>query len=139
MYSLTWSALAAALIAASTVFAPRATAHTVVRTRDATQVRNDFVLSGYQVDPPTTWWTNRATTFTARDVSRDRVVMVLVFPSLEAALAERLTAAASEGEGDLSKRASGARARLWAERMARQCRGRSVDAVRVEPPVRRTV
>jgi hypothetical protein len=56
------------------------------------QVRAKFADAGYQVDAPTTWWTNGSTTFLVHDatgsISDGRVLMVLVYPDLTTAQAD---------------------------------------------------
>jgi len=66
------------------------------------QVRDDFLGLGYQVDAPTTWWTNNhVTTFTVSDradqgSASGRMLMVLVYPDTATAQAEMTTAQAHE-------------------------------------------
>jgi hypothetical protein len=54
---------------------------------DVEQVRSGFVNLGYQVEPPLRWeWTNPpATTFRVTDAARDRLLVVLVYPTTAAA------------------------------------------------------
>jgi hypothetical protein len=68
----------------------------------ADQVRAQFIGAGYQVDAPTTWWTNGSTTFLVHDPlgqadTNARVVMVLVYPDLETAQADRQRTDAMSG------------------------------------------
>jgi hypothetical protein len=67
----------------------------------ADQVRSTFANAGYQVDAPTTWWTNGSTTFMVHDPlgpsdPNARVVMVLVYPDLASAQTERQRAQAND-------------------------------------------
>ena len=67
------------------------------------QVRAKFIALGYQVDEPTMWWTNGSTTFLVHDPigasnGEGRVLMVLVYPDLETAQAERARAMSAEVE-----------------------------------------
>jgi hypothetical protein len=59
-------------------------------------VRARFAEAGYQVGEPTTWWTNGSTTFLVHDqVPTGRVLMVLVYPDIDTAQAERQRSEAS--------------------------------------------
>ena len=84
--------LASTVVALFPVAAGAQPAPTAAMTAD--QVRADFLGLGYQVDAPTTWWTNNhVTTFTVSDRSdqagaSDRVLMVLVYPDTATAQAE---------------------------------------------------
>src|SRR4051794_15810284 len=51
------------------------------------EVRGAFSSAGYAVDPPHSWtWTSPAvTSFQVHDAQRDRIVLVLVYPSTAAA------------------------------------------------------
>src|SRR4051794_15000628 len=93
------AALAALISMTLTAGRSSAQALEAVQAPDALQA--SFRQAGFEVDPPITWWTNRVTTFTARDSSQDRIALVLIFPSLEAAQAERLQAAARDGDGNV--------------------------------------
>jgi hypothetical protein len=81
----------------------------------ADQVRADFQSLGYQVDTPTTWWTNNhVTTFTVSDRSDQgsasgRVLMVLVYPDTATAQSELTRAQAREAadNADLTPAAAG--------------------------------
>lgn len=81
----------------------------------ADQVRADFLGLGYQVDAPTTWWTNNhVTTFTVSDRSDQgsasgRILMVLVYPNAATAQTEISTAQAHEAaeNADLTLAAGG--------------------------------
>jgi hypothetical protein len=63
--------------------------------RSAEQVRAAYVAQGYEVSAPTFWsWTNRSTTFTVQDQldlndPSGAVLMVIVYPDMEAAEAAR--------------------------------------------------
>jgi hypothetical protein len=62
------------------------------------QARGAFARAGYQVDAAHTWdWMAPSfSSFQVRDTANDRVLMVLVYPSADAAQAARLEAAAHE-------------------------------------------
>jgi hypothetical protein len=89
----------------SALFPVLASAQSATPIATADQVRAQFISAGYQVDAPTTWWTNGSTTFLVHDPlgqsdSNARIVMVLVYPDLETAHAERQrTDAAPSGAG----------------------------------------
>ncbi len=102
MKFLALAILAAIGIAATTPFSVPASAQSIEPSRTTDAVRDDFIAAGYDASPATMWWTNRVTTFSARDASRDQILMVLVFPSLEAAQSERLQAAANDGDGNVA-------------------------------------
>jgi hypothetical protein len=60
----------------------------------ADQVRDQFVSQGFLTDTPVTWWTTNATSFRVYDGRQvadpnGRVLMVLVYPDLATAQAER--------------------------------------------------
>jgi hypothetical protein len=96
-----FTALAAIAIASTTLFASHASAQSLEALRVADEVRDDFVRAGLQADAPTTWWANGVTTFTVRGAGRDRIAMVLVYPTLEAAQAERRQPGAHDANGDI--------------------------------------
>jgi hypothetical protein len=61
------------------------------------QVRDGFLSQGFQVDAPTTWWTDsHVTTFTVSDSTSGRILMVLVYPDTATAQAEIAMARAHE-------------------------------------------
>jgi hypothetical protein len=71
------------------------------------QVRARFIEAGYSVGEATTWWTNSSTTFTVFDPARasypdGRMVMVLVYPDMQTAQAERDHAIATGGAEGLA-------------------------------------
>jgi hypothetical protein len=88
------SIFAAAAIASTSVLSSTALAQSTEPSRTADSVRIDFVQAGFHASAPTTWWLAGVTTFTAADAIHHRVTMVLVYPSLEAANAQRNHAAA---------------------------------------------
>jgi hypothetical protein len=58
------------------------------------QVRSQFLADGFQTSEPLTWWTNGSTTFTVEDPTEQnspaaRILMVIVYPDMAAAAAER--------------------------------------------------
>ena len=67
----------------------------------AGQVRDQFVSQGFLTHSPVSWWTTNATSFRVYDVRQPadpngRVLMVLVYPDLATAQAERSRAQARE-------------------------------------------
>ena len=64
------------------------------------QLRSAFNATGYQADPALNWdWTSPpVSSFVVHDARRDRVLMVLVYPSVSAAEAARLQAAARDAD-----------------------------------------
>jgi len=66
--------------------------------RTVEQARQAFSDAGYTVDQAHTWdWTSPPfATFQVKDSSRDRVLVVLVYPSVGAAQVARLQAASNE-------------------------------------------
>jgi hypothetical protein len=67
------------------------------------QMRGGFNSGGYQVEPPLNWdWlVPPVSTFQVHDVLRDRVLMVLVYPSMSAAEAARAGAEARDRSASL--------------------------------------
>jgi hypothetical protein len=102
MNSSALSFLALAAIAATTLAGSSASAQTLAQTRSAEAVRSDFMQAGFQADTPTTWWTNGVTTFTVRDTRSDRIVMVMVYPSIGSAQTERQRAASHDASGSVA-------------------------------------
>jgi hypothetical protein len=83
---------AAALLAAAALWPAAASAQSVEANTHLEQIRSAFSSSGYQVDDSMTWdWTRPpVSTFRVHDAARNRVLMVLVYPSDSAAIAGRL-------------------------------------------------
>jgi myo-inositol catabolism protein IolC len=103
------------LAAAITAMVPvLVSAQPVPATETPDQVSARFIEAGYQVGAPTTWWTNGSTTFHVHDQitpadPNPRMIMVLVYPDLATAQAERAQAEAAGGSVALASAEFGPR------------------------------
>jgi hypothetical protein len=102
MYRISRSVCSGLIVAASLTFSAVAAhaqeASPAPAVFSVDEVRGAFSTAGYQVEQAQTWnWTSpQVTSFQMHDSNTDRVVMVLVYPSMTAAQAALLEAAAHE-------------------------------------------